>query len=338
MSNQFSNILVTGVAGFIGFHLGRRLSQLGFKVIGIDNVNDYYDVELKKARLNILAGEENFEFIKVDLNDDQLAQVFEQNKIEVVINLAAQAGVRHSLEHPDDYVYSNISGFVKLIELAKRHEVKHFLFASSSSVYGANKELPFDPAHATDHPISLYAASKRSNELIAHSYSALFGLPVTGLRFFSVYGPFGRPDMALFLFTKAIIEQKTMDVFNHGKMKRSFTYVDDICESIIRLIYHVPQKDQDWDGVNKDPSTSFAPFQVYNIGNNQVVDLTYYIELIEKKLGKKAIINYLPMQPGDVVESKPDLEALVAKIGYRPTTPIEVGINNFIDWYLDFYK
>ena len=338
MQGHFKNILITGVAGFIGFHLSKWLCKNGFRVIGIDNINDYYDVELKKARLKILNSIDNFEFHKVDLNDSELIEVFESEKIEVIINLAAQAGVRHSLEHPDDYVHSNVSGFVKLIELSKKFSIKHFMYASTASVYGANKELPFETGHSADHPISLYAATKRSNELIAHSYSALFDLPVTGMRFFSVYGPYGRPDMALFKFTKAILEEKPMDVYNHGKMKRSFTYIDDLCESVLRLIEKVPAKNDNWDGINRNPSHSFASFQVVNVGNDQVVDLIYYIELIEKKLGKKAIVNYLPMQPGDIAASKPDLEDLVTKIDYRPSTPIEVGINNFIDWYLDFYK
>ncbi|MFY0626272.1 MAG: NAD-dependent epimerase/dehydratase family protein [Reichenbachiella sp.] len=338
MPKPFSNILITGVAGFIGFHLSKRLCKEGFQVIGVDNVNDYYDIELKNARLDILNKEDNFSFIKIDLIEESLKSVFEKGEIDVVINLAAQAGVRHSLEHPDDYVHSNISGFVKLIELSKQFEVKHFLYASSASVYGANKNLPFTPTDSTDHPISLYAATKKSNELIAHSYAALFDLPVTGLRFFSVYGPYGRPDMALFKFTKAILEQKPMDVYNHGKMQRSFTYVDDVCESILRLINKVPGKDPKWDGLDRSPNKSFAPYQVFNVGNDQVVDLIYYIELIEKKLGKKAIMNFLPMQLGDIPASKPHLDDLVENIEYRPTTSIEEGINSFIDWYLDYYK
>lgn len=339
MSNQFSNILVTGAAGFIGFHLSKRLSSDGYNVIGIDNVNDYYDVDLKEARLKILEGSDNFSFHRIDLNDDEgLKHVFDEHQIDVVINLAAQAGVRHSLEHPDDYVHSNISGFVKLIHLSKIYAVKHFMYASSASVYGANKSLPFNPVDSTDHPISLYAATKKSNELIAHSYSALYNIPVTGLRFFSVYGPYGRPDMALFLFTKAIIEQKQMDVFNHGKMKRSFTYVDDAVESVLRLMEQPPVKNEKWDGLDRNPSESFAAFQVFNVGNDELVELYHYIELIETKLGKKAIIAHLPMQLGDIAESRPDLEALNQKIDYRPTTPIKIGISNFVDWYLDYYQ
>ncbi|WP_109832840.1 NAD-dependent epimerase/dehydratase family protein [Reichenbachiella versicolor] len=338
MPHQIQNVLVTGVAGFIGFHLSQKLAKEGFNVIGIDNVNDYYDVDLKEARLKILGDLEGYSFYKIDLNDVQLKSIFEKHSIDAVVNLAAQAGVRHSIEHPEDYVHSNIAGFVHLIEIAKNAKVKHFLYASSSSVYGANKDLPFEPSNSTDHPISLYAASKRSNELMAHSYSALFDLPVTGLRFFSVYGPYGRPDMALFKFTKAIIEGESMDVYNYGKMQRSFTYVDDICESIFRLITKVPQKSKDWDGLDRRPDKSFAPFRIFNIGNDDVVDLNYYVELIEKKLDKKATINYLPMQPGDVAASKPSLEELVEQIDYRPTTIIEEGINNFIDWYLEYYQ
>ena len=337
MPDSYQNILVTGVAGFIGFHLTQKLTKEGHHVIGVDNVNDYYDVDLKEARLSILSKEEKSTFYKVDLNDDSLKEIFDRHRVDVVINLAAQAGVRHSLEHPDDYVHSNISGFVRLIELSKKAGVKHFMYASSASVYGANKNLPFETVDSTDHPISLYAATKKSNELIAHSYSALFDMPVTGLRFFSVYGPYGRPDMALFKFTKAILEDKSMDVYNHGKMQRSFTYVDDVCESVHRLISKVPQKSE-WNGIDRTPNKSFAPFQVFNIGNDQVVDLIYYIGLIEKKLGKKAIMNYLPMQPGDIAASKPALDDLVEKINYRPTTSIEDGINKFIDWYLDYYK
>lgn len=338
MSNPNQNVLVTGVAGFIGFHLSKKLSKEGFNVVGVDNVNDYYDVDLKESRLNLLNELDNFSFYKKDLNDPDLKEIFDQHAIDVVINLAAQAGVRHSIEHPEDYVHSNIAGFVNLIETSKKSKVKHFLYASSSSVYGANKDLPFNPSDSTDHPISLYAASKRSNELMAHSYSALFNLPVTGLRFFSVYGPYGRPDMALFKFTKAILEGGSMDVYNYGKMQRSFTYVDDICESIYRLIDKAPQKTESWDGIERQPDKSFAPFRIFNVGNDQVVDLNYYIELIEKRLDKKANINYLPMQPGDVAASKPYLDDLVEEIDYRPTTSIEEGIHNFIDWYLDYYN
>lgn len=338
-SPGLKNVLVTGVAGFIGFHLTKKLCQEGFKVIGIDNVNDYYDVALKKARLKLLEDLQSFNFVKVDLNNEsKLNEIFESTNIDVVINLAAQAGVRHSLEHPDDYVHSNISGFVKLIELSKKFEVKHFIYASSASVYGANKNLPFDPSDSVDHPISLYAATKKSNELIAHAYSALFQMPVTGLRFFSVYGPYGRPDMALFIFTKNIIEGKPIDVYNHGQMKRSFTYVDDVCESVFRLIDKVPLADEKWDGIKRNPSKSFAPFQVFNVGNDEVIDLIDYIDLIEKKLDKKAVKNFLPMQLGDIPESKPALEDLFKKINYRPTTPIAEGIDKFIDWYLAFYS
>ncbi|UXP33567.1 NAD-dependent epimerase/dehydratase family protein [Reichenbachiella agarivorans] len=331
-------VLVTGAAGFIGFHLSKKLCDEGYKVIGIDNLNEYYDVDLKKARIKILQDLSSFTFYKVDLNELALGDVFKSCKIDVVVNLAAQAGVRHSIECPDDYVSSNISGFVKLIELSKQYKIRHFMYASSASVYGANKSIPFKTTDSTDHPISLYAASKKSNELIAHSYSALFGLPVTGLRFFSVYGPYGRPDMALFKFTKAILEEKPMDVYNHGKMKRSFTFVDDVCESVFRLINKIPRNNDNWDGINMNPSSSFAPYRVFNVGNDQVVDLVYYIGLIENRLNKKAIMNYLPMQPGDISESKPHLQDLVDEIDYRPSTSIEKGINAFIDWYREYYK
>ncbi|MCV9388472.1 NAD-dependent epimerase/dehydratase family protein [Reichenbachiella ulvae] len=329
-------VLVTGAAGFIGFHLSKKLCSEGLKVIGLDNVNDYYDVDLKNARIEILKGLPSFTFIKKDLVDESLSELFEEFNIDYVINLAAQAGVRHSLEHPDDYVHSNIAGFVRLIELSKKHKVKHFLYASSASVYGANKKIPFSTGDAVDHPISLYAATKRSNELIAHSYSALFDIPVTGLRFFSVYGPFGRPDMALFKFTKAILEGESMDVYNHGKMKRSFTYVDDVCESVFRLLDEVPEMQSEQE-INS-PVASFAPFQIFNVGNDEVIDLIEYIQLIEKRLGKKGKYNYLPMQLGDISESKPDLDELVKRIKYRPTTPIREGIEKFIDWYIDYYN
>ena len=338
MSSNKSKILITGVAGFIGFHLANRLSKEGLEVYGLDNVNDYYDVDLKLERLEILKTHSNFSFIKMDLNDPELESLFDEYKFDYVVNLAAQAGVRHSIECPDDYVYSNISGFVRLIEFSKKIGVKHFLYASSSSVYGANKNKPFSPKDDTDHPMSLYAASKKSNEMIAHAYASLFQLPVTGLRFFSVYGPYGRPDMALFKFTKGIQEGTPIDVYNHGKMKRSFTYIDDVVESIFRLLPKVPKTNKDWDAVDRVPSTSYAPYRIFNIGNDQVVELMDYIKLIEKELGKKGELNLMPMQPGDIPEAKPELSDLIATIDYRPTTSIEVGVKNFIAWYKEFHS
>ena len=337
MSLQNRKVLITGAAGFIGFHLSKKLSKEGLDVYGLDNLNDYYDVELKLKRVELLKTYDNFHFIKMDLNDAELEGIFNDQKFDFVINLAAQAGVRHSIECPDDYVYSNISGFVRLIEFSKKSGVKHFLYASSSSVYGANKNKPFSPQDDTDHPMSLYAASKKSNEMIAHAYASLFQLPVTGLRFFSVYGPYGRPDMALFKFTKGILEGESIDVYNYGKMKRSFTYVDDVVESIFSLLDKVPVKDDNWDGLNRTPSTSYAPFRVFNIGNDDVVDLMDYIHLIEKELGKKGKLNLLPMQPGDIPEAKPELSELIATINYRPTTTIEEGVKQFIKWYKEFY-
>ncbi len=338
MSLKNKKILITGVAGFIGFHLARRLAKEGLDVYGLDNINDYYDVDLKLQRVEILKEQANFTFVKLDLNDAKLEQLFDDNKFDFVVNLAAQAGVRHSIECPDDYVYSNISGFVRLIEFSKKVGVKHFLFASSSSVYGANKNMPFSPHDDTDHPMSLYAASKKSNEMIAHAYASLFQLPVTGLRFFSVYGPYGRPDMALFKFTKGIQEGTPIDVYNYGKMKRSFTYIDDVVESIFRLLGKAPDSNETWDAIDRDPATSYAPYRIFNIGNDEVVELMDYIKMIEKELGKKGILNLMPMQPGDITEAKPELSDLVKVIDYRPTTSIEDGVRQFINWYLSYHK
>ncbi|MFY0650466.1 MAG: NAD-dependent epimerase/dehydratase family protein [Cyclobacteriaceae bacterium] len=338
MSENSTNILITGSAGFIGFHLCKRLCLEGYQVTGLDNLNDYYDVDLKLERTRILKERSNFEFVKIDLNDDKLKEIFSEKKFDYVINLAAQAGVRHSIEEPDDYVYSNISGFVRLIECCKKNDVKHFLYASSSSVYGANKNMPFSAQDDTDHPMSLYAASKKSNEMIAHAYASLFQLPVTGLRFFSVYGPYGRPDMALFKFTKGISEGTSIDVYNHGKMKRSFTYVDDVTECISRLLDKTPTEDTNWDGVDRKPNSSYAPFRVLNIGNDEVIELMDYIKLIEKELSKQGIFNMLPMQPGDIAEAKPELSELKELIGYRPNTSIASGVKSFIDWYKNYYN
>jgi UDP-glucuronate 4-epimerase len=332
-------VLVTGAAGFIGFHLSQKLLQLGYQVIGIDNLNDYYDVNLKKARLATLQQQPDFTIHNFDLTDKkQLDGLFETHQFPYVVNLAAQAGVRYSLINPYAYLESNLHGFLNILEACRHHKTKHLVYASSSSVYGANKKMPFSVHQNVDHPISLYAASKKSNELMAHTYSALFNLPTTGLRFFTVYGPYGRPDMALFIFTKAILEGKPIDVYNHGKMKRDFTYVDDIVESISRLVPHVAKPNAEWSGMTPDPATSFAPYRVYNIGNNSPVELMQFIETIEKKLGKKAIKNLMPIQEGDVPETFADVEDLMREVDFKPSTPIETGIGRFVDWYLSYYN
>ncbi|WP_276367330.1 NAD-dependent epimerase [Chryseolinea sp. H1M3-3] len=339
MKSNPTTVLITGAAGFIGFHLSQKLCDEGYTVLGIDNLNDYYDVTLKESRLRILRTLQGFEFKKCDLTDYAgLDNLFRQNAVTYVVNLAAQAGVRYSLTNPHAYLESNLRGFLNILEVCRHHNTKHLIYASSSSVYGANKKMPFSVHHNVDHPISLYAASKKSNELMAHTYSALFSLPTTGLRFFTVYGPFGRPDMALFLFTKAIAEGKPINVFNNGKMKRDFTFVDDIVESIARLIKKIPTPNQDWSGLSPDPSSSFAPYKVYNIGNNKPVELLHFIEIIEQKLGKKAIKNFLPIQDGDVPETYADVTDLIRDIDFKPTTPIEVGVSKFVEWYKDYYK
>jgi UDP-glucuronate 4-epimerase len=337
--NSSKVILVTGSAGFIGFHLAKRLLSLGHRVIGFDNINDYYEVSLKEARVALLKKESGFTFIKGDLHDRATVEkVFIDFKFNYVVNLAAQAGVRYSIENPQVYLESNIQGFLNIIEACRQHKPEHLVYASSSSVYGANKVMPFSVKHNVDHPLSLYAASKKANELMAHSYSTLYGLPTTGLRFFSVYGPYGRPDMALFIFTKAILEGRTIEVFNEGKMKRDFTYIDDIVEGIVRLLPHIAKPDANWDARQPNPSSSFAPYRLYNIGNHSQVELMRFIEIIEEKLGRKAIKKFMPIQEGDVPESLADVDELMSDVGFAPNTPIEKGVSNFIDWYLEYYK
>jgi len=332
-------ILVTGAAGFIGFHLSIELCRLGETVVGIDNLNDYYDITLKESRLSILEKESNFQFYKTDLEDlNSLNKIFQEHHFKSVVNLAAQAGVRYSLTNPHAYIKSNIDGFINILEACRHNKVGHLLYASSSSVYGANTKMPFSTHDNVDHPVSLYAATKKSNELMAHTYSHLYGLPTTGLRFFTVYGPYGRPDMALFLFTKAIIEGNSIDVYNHGKMRRDFTYIDDIIQGIVNLLKKAPQGNPNWSGDQPDPSSSFAPYKVYNIGNNQPVELMTFIETIEKHLGKKAEKNLMEIQPGDVPATYANVDDLVNDVSFKPNTSIDHGIGNFIKWYKSYYK
>jgi UDP-glucuronate 4-epimerase len=332
-------VLVTGVAGFIGSQTARALLARGDEVIGVDNLNDYYDVNLKLARLALMEGKNNFHFVKADLAErSDIERVFVEHRPDRVINLAAQAGVRYAMENPRAYVDSNLVGFLNILEGCRHHGVEHLVYASSSSVYGANARMPYSVHDNVDHPLSLYAASKKANELMAHSYSHLFGLPVTGLRFFTVYGPWGRPDMSLFLFTKKILAGEPIDVFNHGQHARDFTFIDDIVEGVVRTLDKVATPNPDWSGMTPDPGTSAAPYRLYNIGNNQPVELMYFIECIEKALGRKAQKNMLPLQPGDVPKTFADVDALVADIGFQPKTPIEEGIQRFIDWYKDFYR
>jgi len=332
-------ILVTGAAGFIGFHLSRRLLKDGDTVVGLDNLNDYYDVALKQARLKLLQENEGFRFIRANLADrNELDSLFAKNGFEIVVNLAAQAGVRYSLKNPYAYLDSNLTGFLNILEGCRHHPVKHLVFASSSSVYGGNTRMPFSTRDNVDHPLSLYAATKKSNELMAHAYASLYRIPCTGLRFFTVYGPWGRPDMALFLFTRAILENRPIDVFNHGKMKRDFTYIDDIVEGVHRVLDRIPEPDPAWRGDSPDPSSSFAPYRLYNIGNNRPVDLIEYITVLEDQLGRKAVRNLLPMQAGDVPATCADVDDLTAAVGFRPATPIKEGIRRFVAWYREYYR
>ncbi len=333
-------ILVTGAAGFIGFHLCKRLLKTGEKVVGIDNINNYYDQKLKISRLNILKenSENNFYFYKETIeNKDAILNIFDKYKPSKVVNLAAQAGVRYSIENPDAYVKANIVGFLNIIECCRNTKVKHFVYASSSSVYGGNKLMPFSEKQSVDHPVSLYAATKKSNELIAHSYSHLYDLPSTGLRFFTVYGPWGRPDMALFIFTKLILEGKPIEVYNHGNMSRDFTYIDDIIESVLRILNKAPKKDDTFDMNNPSPSNSWAPHKIFNIGNSQPTKLMDFINAIESSLGKEAKKIFLPLQPGDVPGTSSNTELLEKWINFKPYTSVEEGINKFVNWYKDFY-
>jgi len=338
MKLNFNSVLVTGAAGFIGYHLSERLLQEGYSVTGIDNLNPYYDIGLKKARLEKLMPFKSFTFFEMDLSEmESLKSIFKNARFDVVVNLAAQAGVRYSLENPHAYVNSNIVGFVNVLECCRHEAVKHLVFASSSSVYGANTKMPFSVHHNVDHPVSLYGATKKANELMAHTYSHLFGLPCTGLRFFTVYGPWGRPDMALFLFTRAILEEKPIQVFNHGKMQRDFTYIDDIIEGVVRIMGRQPEPNPTWSGDNPDPGTSYAPYKIYNIGNNNPVELTDFIAIIEKALGRKAQKEFLDLQSGDVVATYADIDDLIEDVGFKPNTSIDVGIERFIEWYGAYY-
>ncbi|MDR1877905.1 MAG: NAD-dependent epimerase [Flavobacteriaceae bacterium] len=347
-------ILITGTAGFIGYHLAEALAKRGDEITGLDNINDYYDVDLKYGRLHAsgFAKQDieynrlirsskypNFSFIKLNLEDkENLEKLFEQEKFDQVINLAAQAGVRYSLVNPQAYIDSNIVGFLNILECCRNYAIKHLTYASSSSVYGLNEKQPFSTKDNIDHPVSLYAASKKSNELMAHTYSHLFGIPTTGLRFFTVYGPWGRPDMAFFIFTKSILENKPVKVYNYGKMQRDFTYISDIVEGVIRVNDNLPKGNKNWDAKQPDPSSSIAPYKVYNIGSSNPMELTDFIETIEEELGKKAEKNLLPIQPGDVPATYADITDLVENLGYRPQTSVKEGIKNFISWYRDFYN
>jgi UDP-glucuronate 4-epimerase len=332
-------ILVTGAAGFIGFHTARQLLDRGDSVVGLDNFNDYYDVSLKEARAALLEPHDGFRMERINLEDRAAMEaLFERERFDRVVHLAAQAGVRYSLENPHSYVESNVVGTLHVLEGCRHGGVEHLVYASSSSVYGANTSMPFSIHQNVDHPLALYGATKKANELMAHTYSNLYGLPTTGLRFFTVYGPWGRPDMALFMFTKNILEGRPIDVFNYGNHRRDFTYIDDIVEGVIRTMDHTAEPNPDWDPGNPDPGTSRAPYRLYNIGNQQPVELMRYIEVLEDCLGRKAEKNLLPLQDGDVPDTWADTEALAADVGYQPSTPVEVGVKRFVDWYLEFHK
>ncbi len=332
-------ILVTGAAGFIGSHLSKRLLKDGEQVVGLDNLNDYYDVNLKYNRLKQIEGNPNFTFVKAGLEDrSAIMELFKKEQFHTVVNLAAQAGVRYSMENPYSYIDSNIVGFINILEACRHNGVKHLVYASSSSVYGANTTMPFSVHDNVDHPLSLYAATKKANELMAHTYSNLYNLPTTGLRFFTVYGPWGRPDMALFKFTRSILEGKTIDVYNNGNMQRDFTFIDDIVEGITRVSRLSPAPNPAWTGKKPDPGTSFAPYKVYNIGNNNPVELNHFISVIEANLGKKAMKNFMPLQPGDVPATYANVDDLMTDAGFKPATSIEDGIARFVKWYREYYK
>ncbi|CAI1614437.1 NAD-dependent epimerase [Serratia entomophila] len=331
--------LVTGAAGFIGYHVAERLLAAGHQVVGIDNLNDYYDVGLKMARLDLLAKKPAFRFIKLDLADREgMAVLFAEHQFQRVIHLGAQAGVRYSLQNPLAYADANLIGHLNVLEGCRHNKVEHLLYASSSSVYGLNRKLPFATEDSVDHPISLYAATKKANELMSHSYSHLYGIPTTGLRFFTVYGPWGRPDMALFKFTKAILAGESIDVYNHGEMHRDFTYIDDITEAIVRLQAVIPQANPEWTVEQGSPASSSAPYHVYNIGNSTPVKLMEYISALERALGIAARKNMLPMQPGDVMDTSADTAELYRVIGFKPATSVDEGVKRFVDWYREFYK
>lgn len=343
MRNDFRGLdntkiyLVTGAAGFIGFHLSKRLLAEGCSVIGLDNLNDYYDVDLKKARLAILEQEQDFNFVFGNIEDKQaIDTLFSENEIQIVVNLAAQAGVRYSLKNPYAYIESNIMGFMNILEACRHNDIEHLVYASSSSVYGSNKKMPFSTIDNVDHPVSLYAATKKSNELMAHTYSHLFNLPTTGLRFFTVYGPWGRPDMALFLFTKAILNNEPIKVFNQGKMERDFTYINDIIEGVVRVTANPSKPNQDYDKLSPDPGSSYAPYKVYNIGNNQPIQLMEFIQTLEKHLGREAKKEFLPLQAGDVPKTYANIDDLVKDLGFKPDTSIDEGIGKFVEWYKSY--
>lgn len=332
-------VLITGASGFIGFHLAKLLLEKEYEVVGIDNMNDYYDVSLKKSRLEILEKYENYRFYKIDLKDKKsVDEIFEEYNFDYVINLAAQAGVRYSIKNPYSYIDSNIIGFINILEACRKNPVRHLIYASSSSVYGGNKMVPFSTEHNVDHPVSLYAATKKSNELMAHSYSHLYNIPTTGLRFFTVYGPWGRPDMAYFSFTDNIVNDRPINIFNHGDMERDFTYIDDIVEAIYKLINNIPKSNFNWDESKNKVSESFAPYKVYNIGNNTPIKLEKFISILEEKIGKKSIRNYMEMQDGDVKKTYADTSDLENDIGFRPNTSMEEGLKKFVDWYKEFYS
>jgi UDP-glucuronate 4-epimerase len=339
MTSTASNVLVTGAAGFIGFHLSQLLLARGHRVVGLDNLNDYYDPKLKEARLAQLRAHPDFTFVKADLADAAaIMQTFATHKPTHAVNLAAQAGVRYSLENPRAYVDANVVGFLNILEACRYHPVQHLTYASTSSVYGANLNMPFSEHEGVNHPLTLYAATKKANEMMAHTYSHLFGLPTTGLRFFTVYGPWGRPDMALFLFTKNMLEGKPINVFNHGKHRRDFTYVGDIVEGVYRVTFNPAKANPAWDGMQPDPATSKAPFRVYNIGNNNPVELLDYIKALESHLGVKAQMNLMPLQPGDVPDTMADVSELERDVGFKPATPVSEGIGRFVEWYRSYYK